>query len=78
MKRKLVRRKAKQSMQEFLAELRARAAEGYSARQLMKSHIPDIGSEAKIPEAEVTAALAKREVAIAGGCHYLGSDFLSN
>ena len=49
-------------MREFLAEVRARAAEGYSARQLMRSLIPDIGTELKVKEAEVTAAVAAREV----------------
>ena len=61
MRRKLVRKKAKQSMTEFLAELRARSDEGYSMRQLIKSHIPDIGSEAKISEAAITAEMRKRE-----------------
>ena len=60
-RRKLVRKKAKQSMTEFLAELRARSDEGYSMRQLIKSHIPDIGSEAKISEAAITAEMRKRE-----------------
>ena len=63
MKRKLVRKKAKRSMKDFLAELRARSDEGYSMRQLIKSHIPAIGDEEKISEAEVTAALQKCEVA---------------
>ena len=49
-------------MREFLAEVRAREAQGYSVRQLMKSHIPDIGSEVKVAEAEVTAAMEDREV----------------
>ena len=66
MRRKLLRKKAKQSMKKFIAELRARSDEGYSMRQLIKSHIPAIGDEEKIGETEVTAALAKREVANAG------------
>ena len=46
-------------MCEFIAEIRARKGEGYSMRQLMLSHIPDIGSEVKISAAEVNAALKK-------------------
>ena len=40
-KRKLMRRKKKELMKEFLVEVRARAGEGYSTRQLMSSLIPD-------------------------------------
>jgi hypothetical protein len=49
-------------MREFLQELRARAAEGYSVRQLIKSHIPDVGGEIKVSAAEVTAALQSHDV----------------
>ena len=69
-KRKLVRKKAKQSMKDFLAELRTRSDEGYSMRQLIKSHIPAIGDEKKISEAEVTAALANRKVVNDGAGNY--------
>ena len=62
-KRKLLRTKRKDEMKEFLAEVRAREGEGYSARQLMSSLIPDIGTELKVREAEVTAAVKAREVA---------------
>ena len=66
MRRKLSRRNTKQSMRAFLSELRARAGQGYSLRQLIKSHIPAIGAEDKVADTEVTAALAKREAADAG------------
>ena len=59
---KLKHRKRKQQMAEFLGEIRARKDEGYSVRQLIKSHIPDIGSEIKVTEEEVKAALEGHEV----------------
>ena len=62
-KRKLVNRKRRGQLNEFLAELRSREAEGYSARQLIKSHIPDIGGEVKVSDAEVTAALKRHQAA---------------
>ena len=62
MKRKLVRRRKKQQMKEFFAEVRARADEGYSKRQLLSSLIPSIGTEVKVADAEVTAALQGRQV----------------
>ena len=63
MKRKLLRQKRKSQLSEFLTELRSRAAEGYSTRQLIKSHIPDIGNEVKVAASEVTAALRSKEAA---------------
>ena len=63
---KLVRRKRKEEMKEFMAELRSRADEGYSTRQLMDSLIPDIGREIKVSASEVTAALKNIEVAFFG------------
>lgn len=63
MKRKLVRQKRKNELREFLTEIRSRAAEGYSTRQLIKSHIPDIGNEVKVAASEVTAALRSKEAA---------------
>ena len=42
-------------MRGFLAEVRAREGQGYSVRQLVKSHIPDIGGEVKVSEAEVVS-----------------------
>ena len=44
-----------------MSEIRDRADEGFSVRQLMQSHIPEVGAEVKISAAEVTAALQKRE-----------------
>ena len=61
--RKLIRNKRKVEMRDFLADLRARSAEGYSERQLIQSHIPDVGTDIKVSAPEVTAALAKYEVA---------------
>ena len=77
-KRKLVRKKAKQSMKDFLAELRARSAEGYSARQLIASHMPAIGSEEKVAGPEVTAELAKREVVNSGGATKLTTSYYNS
>ena len=65
-RRKLVRKKKKDEIKEFLSEIRSRADEGYSTRQLMSSLIPDIGSELKIAASEVTAALKDHEVAFCG------------
>jgi hypothetical protein len=62
MRLKLVNHKRRGQMREFLEELRARAAEGYSVRQLIKSHIPDVGGEIKVSAAEVTAAVQCYEV----------------
>ena len=67
MRRRLVKQKKQAQLREFLTEIRARAAEGYSVRQLMQSHIPDIGSEVKVPASEVTAAVQSHEVANLGG-----------
>jgi hypothetical protein len=47
---------------EFAAEIRSRQDQGYSMRQLLLSHIPDIGAEDKVSAAEVTAALKRAEV----------------
>ena len=65
-KRKLTRKKKKEQMKEFLVEVRARAVEGYSTRQLMNSLIPDIGTEVKVAESEITAALKTTEAGIRG------------
>ena len=48
-------------MKEFTAEVRQRAGEGYSVRQLIKSHIPDIGTEVKVKDSEVTAAVQEKD-----------------
>ena len=61
MKRKLRNKASKQSTYDFLGELRNRRDEGYSMRQLIKSHIPAIGDEAKISSAQITAAMRQRE-----------------
>ena len=50
-------------MKELLVEVRARVDAGYSARQLMSSLIPDIGTELKVAASEVTAALKDHKVA---------------
>ena len=55
--RELVRRKKKDHMKELLVEVRARADEGCSTRQLASSLIPDTGTEIKVADSEVTAAL---------------------
>ena len=60
-RRKLVKQKVKRQLRELMQEIRARADEGYSMRQLMQSHIPDIGGEVKVSASEVTAALKSRE-----------------
>ena len=65
-RRKLVRRKKRCQMKEFLAEVRSRADEGYSTRQLMSSLIPGIGTEVKVADSEVTAALKDTQVASRG------------
>ena len=51
-------------MKEFLVEVRSRAGEGYSTRQLMSSLIPDIGTEVKVADSEVTAEVKKIQVAV--------------
>ena len=66
-RRKLLRnKKKKDEMKEFLVEVRARADEGYSKRQLVSSLIPDIGTEIKVAESEVTEALRSSQVAFRG------------
>ena len=85
-KKRLVRTKKKREMKAFIAEIRERSDEGFSARQLMRSHIPEIGAEVKVAAAEVTAALEKHEVDgksgkppgqinfLLGGPHYWGAE----
>ena len=60
-RRKLLKKKRKAEIGAFLIEARARQDEGYSMRQLVKSHIPDIGGEVKVAEREVTAEMRMRE-----------------
>jgi hypothetical protein len=66
MRRRLVKQKKQTQLREFLTEIRTRAAGGYSVRQLMQSHIPDMGSEVKVPASEVTAAVQSHEVSNLG------------
>jgi hypothetical protein len=61
MRDKLRKLRLKQDMRQFAEEIRARVDQGYSMRQLMLSHIPEIGQEVKVSEAEITAALRRRE-----------------
>ena len=58
MRTKLKRRVRSKDMKEFVAEVRHRDTEGYSVRQLLQSHIPEIGREVQVKESEVTEALA--------------------
>ena len=61
-KRQLARKARRQQLRTFIDEVRVRDAEGYSSRQLMRSHIPDIGTEVKISRAEVSEALSKKVI----------------
>jgi len=61
MRDKLRKLRRKQDMRNFAEEIRARVDQGYSMRQLMLSHIPEIGQEVKVSAAEITAALRRRE-----------------
>ena len=64
-----MRKKKKAQVKDFLVEVRGRADEGYSTRQLMSSLIPDIGTELKVAASEVTAALQDDQVAFRGQPH---------
>ena len=61
MRKKLRRRAKKEALKSFLKEVTERKAEGYSVRQLLQSHIPEIGCEVKVSEADVSAALKDNE-----------------
>ena len=61
-KLRLKNKRTRERLRKFIAEVRARNAEGYSASQLLKSYIPDLGGEDKIPEAEVTAEVTKQDI----------------
>ena len=65
MRNKLRRNKKRAMMKAFVAEIRKRREEGYSVKQLVSSHIPDIGVEAKIDEKEVSAALKAKDWLVA-------------
>ena len=60
MKNKIRKKQNKAELREFFAEARDRLHEGYSMRQLIQSHIPEIGSEKKVKDSEVTAFIKKR------------------
>ena len=57
----LKRKRTRERLRRFIAEVRARMGQACSASQLLKSYIPDLGGEEKIPEAEVTAEVTKQE-----------------
>ena len=57
MRKRLRHRREKEMMSEFRGEVARREAQGYSAEQLLRSHVPQVGDEVKITEAEVNAAL---------------------
>ena len=61
MRKKLRRAARKTALKEFMREVKIRKGEGYSAAQLLASHIPDIGVEVRVSEAEVSAALKRAE-----------------
>ena len=65
MRCKLRNKKKRTMMKAFVAEIRKRSEEGYSVKQLVSSHIPDIGVEAKIDEKDVTAALKTKDWLVA-------------
>ena len=62
--KRLMRQKRRSELKDFLSEMRARKNEGYSVRQLIKSHIPDIGTEMRIPASEVNEAMKQQQVLI--------------
>ena len=61
-KLRLKNRRKRQRLKKFIVEVRARKGEGYSASQLLKSYIPDLGGEEKIPDTEVTAEMKKQDL----------------
>ena len=64
MRNKLSRGVRSKDMKDFVAEVRHRDNEGYSVRQLLQSHIPEIGVEAKVKDSDVTAALANEALLV--------------
>ena len=64
-KSKIRKHKRKAELREFLGEARERAHEGYSVRQLMQSHIPEIGGEINVKESEITEAMSKEATIVA-------------
>ena len=61
-KRRLVKKKKKAEMSDFRKEIQARYEDGYSLRQLIKSLIPEIGTEIKVSDAEITKAMSAAQV----------------
>ena len=61
MRKKLKRKARNVALRGFVKEVKARRTEGYSMRQLLDSHIPDIGVEVKVRESEVSHALRVKE-----------------
>ena len=62
MRKKLRRAARNAALKDFMREVKIRQGEGYSAAQLIASHIPDIGAEVRVSEGEVSGALRKVEV----------------
>ena len=60
MRRRLEKKVRKEDMAAFHEEVGARVKEGYSVRQLMRSHIPDIGKIVQVTTKEVNEALARK------------------
>ena len=60
-KMRLKRKRAREGLSTFLREVRSRKAEGYSAAQLLRSYIPDLGGENKVPEADIKAEMKKHD-----------------
>ena len=82
-KKKLRKKQRKTELREFFAEARDRLHEGYSMRQLIQSHIPDIGREKKVADSEVTALMAKKVIKAEiflgeGECEKRGEEFKKN
>ena len=72
-KLRLKNRRKRERLKKFIREVRARKDEGYSAAQLLKSYIPDLGGEEKIPEADVTAEVKKQDLPTKNNIYTLGS-----
>ena len=61
LKKRLWHKKKKARMSLFMDEVTRRSKQGYSAAQLLRSHVPEVGAELKVTEAEVNAALKIEE-----------------
>ena len=60
-KLRLKNRRTRERLKEFIREVRSRNDEGYSASQLLKSYIPDLGGEVPVTEAEIKAEMKKQD-----------------